>query len=125
VLDDATLASGPTSSDAALTAKASGDTIRVTGELAFGKVATVTYAVTVNDDAHQGDHALDNVVARTGDDPICAPDSPLCTHHPVNPSAVPPLADTGSDVAGMLALLILLLGGGGAAIVITRRRRRA
>jgi hypothetical protein len=123
VLDDATLTSGPTASDAALVAKTTGDTIQVTGALASGQVARVTYTVKVKAYNDQGNHQIGNVVARNGDEPICVPDSQLCTMHKVTPP-VPGLADTGSDVttAGLLAALLAGLGGIG--LLITRWRRR-
>src|SRR5690606_726826 len=77
VLDDAELTDGPASSAAGLTARLTGDEIRIVGELAPGERAEITYTVRVLDDAEQGDRHLGNVVAITGEEPICVPDSPL------------------------------------------------
>ncbi|WP_460948300.1 DUF7927 domain-containing protein [Okibacterium endophyticum] len=123
VLDDATITSGPTSSDASVTVATEGDTIRVTGAVASGEKVTVTYTVTVKAYDRQGDHHLGNVIAVTGEEPICAPDTQLCTSHELTPPP-PGLSVTGGDIAwaalvGALALLVL----GGGAVMITRRRR--
>jgi uncharacterized repeat protein (TIGR01451 family)/LPXTG-motif cell wall-anchored protein len=121
VLDDATLLSGPTSSDEAVTAATEGDTIRITGAVASGETVTVTYTVTVKAYDQQGNHALGNVVAITGEEPVCAPDSPLCTNH--NLPEPPPLAVTGGEITWwVLATALMLLAGGGA-LMIARRRR--
>jgi fimbrial isopeptide formation D2 family protein len=136
VLDDADLVSAPTASDAALTVSDFvGGEFTVAGELGAGETVTVTYTVTVRDWAQQSDHMLGNVVAVAGQDPPaeCAPDSTLCTDHPVEePPALadpvdpasPPLAATGSDLAstvlmGVLGMLIL----GGGAMLFGRGRR--
>ena len=119
VLDDATLTDGPTSGSA-LKATVEGETIVVTGALASGQTVRVRYTVTVKTYDKQGNHALGNVVARTGDEPICAPGSTLCTHHSIT---APPagLARTGSDVGGLAGLVVLLLGAG--AVLMSRRRK--
>ncbi len=121
VLDDATLLDGPTATDP-LRAETVDDTIRVTGELASGASATVTYAVVAKDYDQQGNHLLGNVIAVTGETPVCAEDSPLCTEHPLVP--VPPLPATGLDssvgavgLAGALALI-------GLTVVLLARRKR-
>ncbi|MCP2638277.1 GEVED domain-containing protein [Microbacterium sp. HD4P20] len=123
VLDDATLASGPISSDAGVTASVVGDTIWVTGAVASGETVTVTYSVTVKAYERQGDHRLGNVVAITGEDPVCAPGSDLCTDHDLVPPP-PPLAVTGGGIAwgAMIAALSLLILGGGALLIGARRR---
>ncbi|MDP3949171.1 MAG: hypothetical protein Q8Q19_00785 [Microbacterium sp.] len=121
VLDDATLTGTPISSDAAVTATAVSDTIRVVGAVASGETVTVTYAVTVKAYTDQGDHHLGNVVAIAGEDPICAPDSMLCTNHEVEEPD--PLATTGGDIAwpAVWAALLLLIGGG--TLLMIRKRR--
>ena len=86
VLDDATVTAQPSSSSGALTASAiSGGRFGVSGSLAAGQTATVTYAVTVKGEGERGDNLLDNVVVPTGQDPPdeCAQDDPLCTRNPV------------------------------------------
>jgi len=122
VLDDATLVTGPTSSDPAVTAVVVGDTIRVTGTVASGDTVTVSYTVTVKDYAQQANHQLGNVVAVTGEDPVCAPGSSLCTNHELTPPP-PGLSVTGGTIAwGVVAGALLLLLGGGAILLINRRR---
>lgn len=123
VLDDATLTAGPASSDAALSATLDGDTIRVTGALASGQTAEVTYTVQVNGYDKQGNHTLGNVVAHNGNDPICVPDSALCTLHDVTPPA-PGLASTGVDLTTSGLLAALLVGLGGLGMLMDRRRSR-
>lgn len=122
VLDDATLTNGPVSSEAAVTATRSGNAIQVTGEVASGDTVTVTYTVVVKAYDQQGNHALGNVIAITGEDPVCAAGSPLCTRHDLTPP--PPLAVTGGDIAWTAAYTgigLLILGAG--AFLIARRRR--
>ncbi|GAB3598316.1 CshA/CshB family fibrillar adhesin-related protein [Microbacterium tumbae] len=126
VLDDAALTAGPAVSNGNLTATVDGDTIRIVGAVPTGEVYTVTYTVTVNAYGQQGDHHLGNVVALTGEEPVCAPDSPLCTEHDLTPP--PPsggLPSTGGDVP-LVALLLAaatLLAGGVLVVVAARRRR--
>ena len=79
VVDDADLVSGPTSSNANLTAVLNGNEIDVTGVLPVGETAVVTYTAVVRAFADQGDHRIGNLVS----DPngICAG---VCeTEHPV------------------------------------------
>jgi uncharacterized repeat protein (TIGR01451 family) len=125
VLDDATLTAEPVASDAGLTAVVDGDVIRITGGVAAGATATVSYTVTVKAYDEQGDHHLGNVVAVTGEDPTCAPGSGLCTEHELVAPA-PPLLPTGGTIAWLAVLggLLLLLAGGGA-ILLSRRRNAA
>src|SRR5699024_460185 len=85
VLDDADLTAGPSTSNENLTAVTEGDTIRVTGSVPSGANYTVTYTVTVKEYSDQGDHQLENVVAITGEEPVCVPDSLLCTDHEATP----------------------------------------
>lgn len=121
VLDDAAFTEGPVSSAAGVTAVRDGDTIRVTGAVPSGEIVTVTYTVTVKAYDQQADHHLGNVVAVTGEDPICAPGSRLCTEHDLV-SPPPGLAVTGGAIAWFAALsgFALLLAGG--VLVVNRRR---
>jgi fimbrial isopeptide formation D2 family protein/uncharacterized repeat protein (TIGR01451 family) len=131
VLDDADLTQAPTASDETLTVSELADeAFSVAGELAAGQTVTVSYTVTVRAYGAQGDHALGNVVAVTGQEASaeCAEDNPLCTRHPVaEPAAAePPLAATGGDIATVVllsALGLLVLGGG--VFLIARRRRES
>lgn len=123
VIDDATITSGPVASDPAVTAVVQGDTIRVTGAVASGSTVTVTYTVTVKAYDKQANHHLGNVIAATGDEPICVAGSNLCTSNEL-PAPPPGLASTGGTIAwGAVygALVLLLIGGG--AVLINRRRR--
>ncbi len=130
VLDDAELTQAPTASDEALTVSAVTDgSFSVSGELAAGQTVTVTYAVTVRDWAHQGDHTLGNVLAVTGQAPpaVCEPESALCTEHEVEEPPVAPtpvLPETGQDLpaVALFSALGLLLLAAGAALVARRRR---
>ncbi|MCW4458963.1 hypothetical protein [Microbacterium sp. MPKO10] len=124
VLDDATLTGGPSASHGDVRAETSGDTIEMTGAVATGETVTVTYAVRVKDYDDQGNHVLGNVVAVTGEDPVCAPDSDLCTTHEARdpgPSALPWTGVEGA-VPALFAALLLLISGGTALIIMRRRR---
>ncbi len=151
VLDDAELTGAPESSDTELlTATLSGDELRLVGSLASGEVVTVTYTVTVKDYADQGDHALVNEVAVTGEGPLCVEGSELCTlHSTVEPPAEPgtdepgtddgdgtggagtddgdepgrELPSTGADVLGVAggAAFLVLLGAAGVMVALRRR----
>jgi fimbrial isopeptide formation D2 family protein/uncharacterized repeat protein (TIGR01451 family)/LPXTG-motif cell wall-anchored protein len=124
VLDDATVTTAPFSSAASVKATVSGETMAISGSLASGAAAQVTYTVTVKDYAKQGNHRLGNILAVTGGDPICAPGSKLCTENGITPPT-PGLASTGSSLspAALLGALVALLAG--AAIALIRRRRNA
>src|SRR5690606_27246561 len=91
VLDDATLANGPTVSDPALAATTGTDgEIWVTGELAAAQTVTVTYTVTVKADGERGDNVLDNMLAETGNPaPECGDVGVFCTENPI-----PEIADS-------------------------------
>jgi uncharacterized repeat protein (TIGR01451 family) len=70
VLDDATIAEPPTSSDPALTVSPiSGDRFSVTGTLAPAQLVTVSYTVTVNPDGERGDDRLTNFLVEAGAQP--------------------------------------------------------
>lgn len=119
VLDDADLVGGITIENGAV-AERSGDRLLVSGDVAPGETATVTYTVKVKAHDEQGHRTLANFLVGEGEEPPseCASDSPLCTTNPVSPLAV-----TGSDgplIAGLIAVLALLAGGG---LVLARRRR--
>ncbi|WP_067197675.1 DUF7927 domain-containing protein [Microbacterium sp. XT11] len=123
VLDDATLTTGPAVSGENLTASVVGDTIRITGAVPTGETYTVTYTVTVSAYGAQGNHHLGNIVAITGEQPVCVPDSPLCTEHdvPAPPKPAPPLAITGGTVSVLVLLTAVLLLGLGVVLVARRR----
>lgn len=95
VLDDATLTAGPNSSDPSLTATLNGTSIDVVGAVPSGSVVTVTYTVTVNAFAAQGDHILGNVL-------MCAPADPECvesvTENPIRHLTVVKSADPATGV---------------------------
>lgn len=130
VLDDAELTSAAVSSDPALAVTSAAESIRIVGALGAGEVVTVTYAVTVVDYDDQGDHVLGNVVAVTGEEPVCAPGSDLCTEHPVTDppagGALPPtdpLPSTGANQIGLWVLAALGAIGAGIALLGAGRRR--
>lgn len=122
VLDDADLTEEASTSHENLTAATEGDTIRVTGSVPSGETYTVTYTVTVKEYSDQGDHELGNVVAITGEEPVCVPDSPLCTDHEVPPPPMggtsPDLPGTGAPISAVVVLAALLLGAG---VLVTAR----
>jgi fimbrial isopeptide formation D2 family protein/uncharacterized repeat protein (TIGR01451 family) len=125
-LDDATLVSGPTSSDDALTATRAGSTLEIDGELAAGQRVTVTYVLEVKPYARQGDHRLDNFVTREGGTPLttCQDGDDLCTSNPIEDetSGAGLLPDTGAGFAlGAVPIALALLAIGTA---LTTRRRR-
>ncbi len=128
VLDDATLKTGPNSTSNGVSAITSGETILFTGALASGDTAKVTYTVTVKPYAQGGNHSLGNVVAATGEEPICAAGSPLCTDNPIDSPIVPvippgaDLADTGAEAVGALLLLGALLMAAGGSLIFIRRK---
>ncbi len=129
VLDDAALTAGPSVDGAGVEATVSDELIVITGAVAPGESAVVSYTVTVDDEV-EGDATLANVVAPTGEEPVCAEGSPLCTSHDVEePTPTDPgdegaggvgLPRTGADVLGAAAAAVLLLVAGGAALA--RRR---
>ncbi len=129
VLDDAELTKGPKASNEALAATKTGSKIRIVGSLRSGQVVTVKYTVKVKAYDKQGDHALDNVVAVTGQPPVCAADTQLCTKHetaeaPPAPSDNGLLPDAGAPATlGMIGVALLVLLGGGGLLLAGRRRR--
>jgi len=70
LLDDADIVSGPTSSNAALTANFGGTEIEISGLLPVGETTVVTYTAAVRAFADQGDHQIGNVVSDPGG--VCA-----------------------------------------------------
>ena len=127
VLDDADLRRGPALDGAeglSVTGVAE-ERFTVSGELAAGAVATVTYGVQVRDHEDQGDHLLGNVVTATGEQPSgpCVEDDPLCTVHPIAEPPLVSLPDTGAGqgvLFGSAGLLMLLTG-----VALWRRREVA
>ncbi|MDP3951829.1 GEVED domain-containing protein [Microbacterium sp.] len=80
VLDDATLTAGPDAADG-LNAGITGDELVITGEVPVGETRTVTYTVTVNAYADQGDHTLGNVLSNG--DGTCPPAGCEVTENPI------------------------------------------
>ncbi|WP_166408939.1 DUF11 domain-containing protein [Labedella phragmitis] len=77
VLDDADVTSEPTSES--LTATRNGETITITGSLAAGESATVTYTVAVKADDLRGDDTASNfLVPDDPEDPPTPPTDPVC-----------------------------------------------
>jgi uncharacterized repeat protein (TIGR01451 family) len=77
VLDDADVTGEPIS--AALTATRNGEIIRITGSLAAGESATVTYTVTVREDDQRGDDTASNfLVPNDPEEPPTPPTTPVC-----------------------------------------------
>lgn len=86
VLDDATITADPAASSDALNVSAvESDRFTITGELAAGESATVTYTVEVGADGERGDNVLGNFLVETGEEPPteCTDDTPNCTTNPV------------------------------------------
>ncbi|MFD5601281.1 DUF6923 family protein [Leucobacter sp. NPDC058333] len=120
VLDDAKLVAGPAPSNDNLRAASEGGSIRITGTVAAGETYTVRYTVQVKSYESQGNHKLGNVIAVTGETPMCAPGSQLCTEHRLVPG--PTLAVTGTSFAWMTAAAALMLLLAGGAVLVARRR---
>jgi fimbrial isopeptide formation D2 family protein len=136
-LDDATVTTPPASRSGLTVSSVSGaGTFTITGTVAAGASATVTYQVRVNS-PDLGDHRLDNYLVPTGTTPppACLVSDPDCTTNPVH---IPPgrgpssdndgeLAQTGLDVNPFTASGIaagLLLAGALLVVVATRSGRR-
>lgn len=101
VLDDAELIQDPTVTPAgALTGAIADGALAISGTLAPGAKATVTYQVRVLPQGERGDHSLGNFLFPTGTNPptTCAPESELCTEHPapLPDLTVTKLVDAGS-----------------------------
>lgn len=115
--DDAEASSGEVSRD--------GSEVTWTGDLDVEQVVTITYSVTVGDEA---DATMRNVVTSDDERAVCVPaedGNPDCTtdHHTPSEDDLP---DTGSSLAPWVLVggLVLLLGGLGLA-ASTRRRAGA
>ena len=121
VLDDATLTSGPSVDGAGVQAEVSGESIVITGAVAPGESVVVSYTVTVDEES-QGNESLGNVVAPTGEEPICAEGSPLCTNHDVDAAAGPDLPGTGTNVTAAVVAAVALIALGGLALAGQRRK---
>lgn len=111
VVDDADLVSGPTSSNANLTAVLSGNEIDVTGVLPVGETAVVTYTAVVRGFAAQGNHRIGNVLS----DPsgVCAG---VCeTEHPVQHLSVLKSSDAvaGVNTGDTVSYTVTVVNDGG------------
>ena len=115
--DDATATSGEVSMD--------DEQLTWTGDLEVGQVVTITYSVTVGDEA---DATMRNVVTSPDDRAVCVPAADgnagcETDHHTPDEQPGPDLPDTGADITGWfltggMALLI-----GGLVLAATHRRR--
>lgn len=86
VLDDATLLTQPTASEDSLNVSPVVDgQFEVSGTLAAGTEATVTYTVEVAADGERGDNVLSNFLMENGEEPPsdCEAEAPNCTSNPV------------------------------------------
>lgn len=111
VMDDADLMSGPTSSNANLTAVLNGNEIDVTGVLPVGETAVVTYTAVVREFAAQGNHRIGNVLS----DPngVCAG---VCgTEHPVQHLSVLKSSDAvvGVNTGDTVSYTVTVVNDGG------------
>lgn len=99
VLDDATLVAGSVSATNGLSATlGAGDKLRVTGSLAAGTSATVTYSVLVKAKADRANSDLMNVVIPDPGTGTCAPDE-CTTNHKVGDLVVTKSVDPASGSA--------------------------
>ena len=92
VLDDATVSQQPTSDIASVTAtEISEQRFAISGELAPGVTATITYQVTLKADGSRGNNQADNYLVAPSGDPenpteppaACEPGSTECTSTPI------------------------------------------
>lgn len=142
VLDDATVTTEPTSPDG-LTVARSGTQISIAGSVPAGAQYTVTYEVSVLDDADRGDSVAANFLLGPGEtpstDPECDPIDPVlpnCTTTPIavvidtkpieasKPPASSGLASTGGSAwigDGIAGAVLLTIG----VWLVTRRRRES
>lgn len=108
VLDDATFVAGSISAGAGLTASRTGETLTVTGSVPAGETRTVTYQVTVEQFADQGDHLLTNSLQCEPGEPT--PCSPEVVTNPVRHviltkvRTTPAAPDTGDQVTYTLTV---------------------
>lgn len=125
VLDDATITAAPVASGASglHVGAVTNDAFTVTGSLAAGAVATVTYTVKV-DSPDNGNQVLNNYVDPTGTPPpgSCATGDTTCTSNPVAQilalTGTPGLAQAVGGGGGLLILGALLV------LLATRRQRK-
>jgi fimbrial isopeptide formation D2 family protein/uncharacterized repeat protein (TIGR01451 family) len=122
VLDDATVTTQPTSSDAGVTASQVTDgIITITGVVAAGETVTVTYVVTVNAEDARGDDTADNFLLNPGEEPPveCAEGDPNCTSTPlpnVTPTkSVDPASGTSVAAGDVLTYTLSFVNDGTAA----------
>jgi hypothetical protein len=132
VLDDAEWVGNVTTGDGLAATGPTGSALLVTGTVAPDRTATVTYQVKVKPHDDQGDHHLRNLLGPTGQEPPteCAPENPLCTDNPTDPSAAPGaegsggiLPRTGAEISATVLFAALRLGLGGWMVMRSRRRR--
>ncbi|WP_162606555.1 LPXTG cell wall anchor domain-containing protein [Jiangella asiatica] len=114
--DDATATSGQVSMD--------NEELTWTGDLEVGQVVTITYSVTVGDEA---DATMRNVVTSPDDRGECVPaadGNPDCETEHHTPGAGPDLPDTGTNLTTwfLISGLILLIGGLALAASVRRRQ---
>jgi len=90
VLDDAEVTSEPEASDSSWDVSRAEEVISISGDLAAGETATVTYTVTVLPDGERGDDVAANFLLGPDEeppaDPVCQPtnpDQPDCTVTPI------------------------------------------
>lgn len=122
VLDDGTIVESPIASGT-LSADLSGNSLVVSGSVAPGETATVTYQVVVNEHVQQGNYEMTNFLTAAGKKPPteCVDGSSMCTSNPVEKPAEG-LALTGSEPAWYAGAAVLLLVAGGIALVVVARR---
>lgn len=143
VLDDAQLVGDIETDNGASVAGPAENQLLISGSVAPGETATVTYTVVVNDYEDRGNHHLGNFLTLTGQEPPtkCTDNNPLCTFNPA-PTDPPQAADPadpqpgdpsqpGVDLAStgvaafwyLIALAVALLGFG--ALLHRARNRRS
>lgn len=86
VLDDATLTEDPSSDTSSVTvSEIVNDRFSISGQLAGGQTAVVTYSVTVKDEADRGNNEANNFLVPPGEEPPeeCAAGDPECTSTPL------------------------------------------
>uniref|UniRef100_UPI0037C651E4 DUF7927 domain-containing protein n=1 Tax=Leucobacter aridicollis TaxID=283878 RepID=UPI0037C651E4 len=91
VLDDAELVDGPTVAPAgALAGEITDGVFAITGQLAAGATATVSYTVKVKADGDRGNEQLANFLFEEGAEPptTCEPGDDTCTTHPAQSADV-------------------------------------
>jgi uncharacterized repeat protein (TIGR01451 family) len=94
VLDDAAVTTAPAAGAGDLEPTLTGGSLAVTGSVPAGTTSTVTYTVTVDAFADQGDHRLRNVLGAGTD---CTTSPGLCTTHTVRQLDVVKTSDATAD----------------------------